>query len=335
MINRARPFLSFAALIATAFPAAADTLYLFAGERVQNPARPAAIQRFIIDTKKPAGATPAPAGGLSAGLWGGTGKPEFQGVEFAGMAIGPNGDIYAISASARKLFRIDGMTGALKNVVLSDLQGPEGVAIDDAGNIYITDGDRILRCSPDGAPLPGAEQLGFVFTRGGSLRTASGLTVGPDGNLYVCNQNGGRIERYDGVTGEYLGLFHRGEISIPAAIAFGPDGNLYVACVGGPGFNAESGSVVKLNGKTGDYINTFAPQAKGALGLAFGPSGNLFVSNYWTGKIYEYDAKTGAALGVTVETSPGTAFYSVVFGTQGQNGQLKPYAPKTKGGATR
>jgi streptogramin lyase len=298
---------------ASVLPLRAETTYLFVGDRVANPGRGASVHRFTFDSESPTVATLAPAPGLNAGLWGGGNDAQFKGLDLSGMAMGPDGDIYAVSNSAKKVVRFDGKTGVFKGDVLTGLNAPDGLAIGPDGNLYIADGDVIRRCKRDGTPVPGAEQIGNTFTRGGGIATASGLTFGPDGNLYVASQNWQRILRYDGKGGGFMGVFHKGGVQSPSAMVFGPDGNLYVASIAGPGFNAESGFVAKIDGKTGDLLSKFAPDAKGALGLAFGPNGNLFVSNYWDGKITQYDGKTGASLGVFATNPDGSAFYSLVF----------------------
>jgi hypothetical protein len=68
-----------------------------------------------------------------------------------------------------------------------------------------------------------------------------------------------------------------GGLSAPQGITLGSDGNAYVA--------GNNGAVLRYNGTTGAYINTFVSQGSGGLGfsgtqagLAFGPDGNLYVT---------------------------------------------------------
>jgi streptogramin lyase len=314
------------AIQAYAAPSQDETVYLFAGDRTPNADRAGSIHRYTWDASKPTAAVPAPAAGQEGALWGGKDAKQ-QGLDFSGMALGPEGDLYVVSTGANSVFRIDGKTGLIKATVIKGLDAPDGSTIGTDGNLYIADNQAIRRVKRDGTPLPGAEQIGNVFTRGSQLNTASGLTFGPDGNLYVASQNWKRIVRYDGRTGEFIDVFNIGDVMNPTALAFGPDGDLYVSSVGGPGFNAESGYVVRLNGKTGESKGIFAPEAKGALGLTFGPNGNLFVSNYWNGKVSQFDGKTGAPLGVYAEAPVGGALYTVLFAVPGTklNVPLQPY----------
>src|SRR5690348_3046407 len=62
----------------------------------------------------------------------------------------------------------------------------------------------------------------------------TGLTFGPDGNLYVSDFGGSDVVRFDGVTGAFMGDFvspRSGGLVRPEGLAFGPDGSLYVANV--------------------------------------------------------------------------------------------------------
>src|SRR5205823_3419834 len=46
-----------------------------------------------------------------------------------------------------------------------------------------------------------------TFASGGGLSAPTGLTFGPDGNLYVASQNTDSVLRYNGTTGAFLNTF--------------------------------------------------------------------------------------------------------------------------------
>src|SRR5437762_839291 len=67
----------------------------------------------------------------------------------------------------------------------------------------------------------------------GSFSSTRGMTIGPDGLLYVGDFETGQILRFNPTAGTFLGTFVAA-ISTPTGLVFGPDGSLYV-CSGGSG----------------------------------------------------------------------------------------------------
>jgi DNA-binding beta-propeller fold protein YncE len=93
-------------------------------------------------------------------------------------------------------------------------------------------------------------QVTFVNTGSGGLFLPHELVFGPDGNLYIINNQPGadQVLRYDGVTGMFLGTFATG-LSVPQDLVFGPDGDLYVS-------NGVGSSVSRFDGTTGTPLGT-------------------------------------------------------------------------------
>ena len=162
----------------------------------------------------------------------------------------------------------------------------------------------------------------FIPPGSGGLGQPNGLIFGPDGNLYVCSLGTNSILRFDGITGAPLPSPGKsGATFVPSAsgglsfgtigesgsgwLIFGPDGNLY-ATSGGLTAPPGSSSVLRFNGKTGEFIDAFVPAGSGGLmgprGLVFGPDGNLYVNcnQPGPGPVLRYDGTTGACLDVFV-----------------------------------
>lgn len=108
-----------------------------------------------------------------------------------------------------------------------------------------------------------------------------------------------------------------GGLSSPGGITLGPDSNVYVA--------SNNGEVLRYNGTTGAYMNTFVSQGSGGLSglagncLAFGPDGNLYVSSANTNQVLEYNGSTGAFVEVFVAAGSGglTDPRGLTFGPDG------------------
>lgn len=136
-----------------------------------------------------------------------------------------------------------------------------------------------------------------------SLTFPGGMTLGPDGMLYVCSELSNQVLRYDSQSGQPIDVFIQAGtgINLPQEIIF-KGAHAYVSSGG-------SGSVMRFDAQFGTFVDNFVPPGSGGLdgpvGMCFGPDGHLYVASYWSHQVLRYHGTTGAFLGVFVGASSG------------------------------
>jgi len=159
-------------------------------------------------------------------------------------------------------------------------------------------GDSVTRFDPSTGALLG------TLAATDELDGALGITVGPDGDIYVASEESNAVLRYAGASGEYLGRFvwddpgtpedETGGLEGPGAVLFGADGMLYVS-------SFDSDAVLRYDGATGAFVDVFVAEGAGGLdgpdaGMTFGPDGDLFVPGFYSNTVSRFAAATGEPL---------------------------------------
>lgn len=206
------------------------------------------------------------------------------------------------------------------------VNGPNGLALDTAGNLYVSTGSNTIeKFSPAGDDLglfaaglnlPMAlafDQAGnlyaanfagntvqkFTATGAGSVFAnvirATGLAFDRDGNLYVSNF-GNTIEKFS-PSGASLGTFANTGLNNPEGLAFDSLGNLYAA-------NNGSDTIEKFS-PDGLDLGVFANTGlSGPIGLAFDSLGNLYAVNSRAATIEKFLPDGSASLFAPTDYSP-------------------------------
>ena len=142
------------------------------------------------------------------------------------LALNPAGDLYFADARTHLVRRIDHISGLIRTVAGSGIQGfggdggpaiaaaldtPSGIALDTIGNLYLADAHnhRVRRVDASTgliASVAGTGQPGFSGDGGQGLRAAlnlpRGLTLDAAGNLFLVDARNQRLRRIDAVTGQ-------------------------------------------------------------------------------------------------------------------------------------
>jgi DNA-binding beta-propeller fold protein YncE len=210
-----------------------------------------------------------------------------------GIIFGPDGNLYVADfdhSFGGRVVRFNGQTGEFIDDFVpggsGGLSGIRGLVFGPSGrsgrtlDLYVTSGrgNSILRY--DG--VTGAFVDVFAAPGSGGLASPTGLTFGPDGNLYVTSNPEANLSvlRFQGPSGPAPGAFidtfvpaGSGGLQVPLGVIFGPDGNrdgaldLYVSDgrFDGGSLTGKKGTVKRYDGVTGAFIDVFVPERSGGL----------------------------------------------------------------------
>jgi streptogramin lyase len=232
------------------------------------------------------------------------------------VAVGPDGDVYVVTEHRVRRIDwasgtiaafagtgVDGYTGDGGPAIAAQLDRAVGVAVDAAGNVFISEyAGRIRRV--DGA-------TGRIETYAGVGREESsgdggpalaagidrphGLALARDGTLYVADTYGGRVRRIDASTRTITTL--ASGLATPTHVAVAPDGSVYAAETQGHVVRriAPNGTVTAfagtgIPGDSGDGGPAVRAGLDGVTGVAFGPDGSTYVSEVDGRRIRRIDA---------------------------------------------
>ena len=204
---------------------------------------------------------------------------------------------------------IFGFSGDGGSALSAALNGPVGVALDSAGNLYIADqgNQRVREVMSSGGIISTVAGNGQATYAGdglqataASLYAPAGLAFDTSGNLYIADSYNNRAREMetsgvivtaagDGLTSGFGGngdpaaetpLFH------PQGVAADPSGNLYIADTNhqrviqvDPAGNVTTIAGTGTAGYNGDGSTSLLLELNGPTGLALDSGGNLYIAD--------------------------------------------------------
>jgi uncharacterized repeat protein (TIGR01451 family) len=216
--------------------------------------------------------------------------------------LDPSGNLSRVAGTCQAGFSGDG-----GNAINAQLNGPQGIALDAGGNLYIADqvNNRIRRVTPTGiiSTVAGTGVAGYsgdnVQATATELNAPQGVAVDAAGDLYIAEAANYRVRKVapNGTITTVAGTgtsSHTGDggaataatLSQPTSLAIDAAGNLYIADSGANEVRMvnSSGSIVRIAGTgnpgyNGEGHAAVATNLSYPEGLAFDSHGNLYIAD--------------------------------------------------------
>ena len=292
----------------------------------------------------------------------GNGVPSYSGDGLAASAAGLSGpsavavdssnNLYIADTSNERVRRVspagvittfagdgqsNGFGGEGEPATFIPLDSPQGVAADNAGNVYVADTyhNRVLQVD-DSGDMRTVAGTGTPSPFG--LNGPLGIAVDPNGNLYIADSLNQRVEMLSasGAISTVAGTGTSGfsgdggpavsaELSDPSAVAADSSGNLYIADTGNNRIRVVSpdGTIVTIAGTgiaayNGDSGPALQVDLYNPAGVAVDSQGNLWVADTGNNRVCQLTATQ--TLGIPPQTT------SVTFANAAslQSGPLAP-----------
>ncbi|MGA2542246.1 MAG: tetratricopeptide repeat protein [Verrucomicrobiota bacterium] len=180
---------------------------------------------------------------------------------------------------------------------IGDVEYPGGVAVDSAGNVYISDtrNNRIKKFTAQGVAVA---EWGGGGSDVGSFNYPQGLATDGSNNLYVADVHNHRVQKFlgDGTFVREWGELgsNPGQFNEPYNVAVDKAGNVYVV-------DSENNRVQKFT-SDGVYLKTIGTLGRGPgqlqhpQGVAVDASGNVYVGDGGNGRVQKFSAGGAAVL---------------------------------------
>ena len=227
-----------------------------------------------------------------------------------------DGYMFVASEYTNQVLQYDATNGAYVGAIVAagsdGINGPNGMAMDSAGNLYVAgrNSNTIVKYDTNGNPV-WATPAGS-----GGLNLPEGMTVDPSGSyLYVANSGSpSNVLKFNTQTGAFVGVAASTGLNSPHSVTFGPDGLLYVS-------SGANNRILRFTAN-GTYVDDYIPAGSGGLNsphaISFGPNGDLYVATTGNDSIFQYGTENEALVAVSLSAAfaePVTVNYATANGT--------------------
>ena len=201
------------------------------------------------------------------------------------VAVGADGTLYVADAGIRMFAK--GLSGTVPGTASAT---PLALAVDPAGDVFYTDGNRVIRVGPDGNAAAMAGTGACCYAGDGApaaaalLNQPAGLAIDAAGNVYIADTGNNAIRlAYLSAAGSFIRNVTNGASNLAGAVSPGEIVTVYGAGLGPAqlsGYTASAGMVPKtlagttvlFNGIAGPVLYTEADQV--AAVVPYGVSGS-------------------------------------------------------------
>jgi trimeric autotransporter adhesin len=275
----------------------------------------------------PAGTISTVAGGGAFGVGDGGPATSAKVPYPSGVAVDTAGNLYIADYGDSRIRKVTpagiistaagtgtaGYSGDGGPAISRQLFSPSGVAVDNAGNLYITDwgNSRVRKVTPTGdiSTVAGNGAEGYSGDGGpatsAELHLPIGVAVDNSGNLYVADNQNNRIRKVTptGIISTIAGTGSQGysgdggpatsaQLNFPNGVAADNSGNLYIADYGNDRVRkvTPAGIISTVTGNgTAGYSGDGGPATSAQLyvpnSVAVDNSGNLYITDYGNGRV--------------------------------------------------